>query len=271
MHWGGDFSLSFYILLAGLRIILTWDRVTGKKKSNKNFITCVHGRYLCILPWGSFPMVKTFTLNVIFKKRGCLGNGLGLQRGESQFTATWKAKFGNQEFAGLCRDNRTCLGVWPLVVTIVQSLSHVWLCDLMDCSTQGFSVHHYLPEFAQTPAYWVSEAIQPSHPLSPPSPLALNFSQYHGLCQWVSSSYQLDKYWSFSFILSPSNECSGLISFKSDWFDLLPVQGTFKSLLQHHNWKASILQHVAFFTVQLSYLYMTTGIQYLWLYGTLMG
>ena len=116
----------------------------------------------------------------------------------------------------------------------VQSLSHV-LCDPIDCSTPGFPVLHYLPEFAQTHVHWVSDATQPSHPLSSPSPPAINllsirvFSNESALCiKWP-------KYWSFSFSISPSNEYSGPISFRMDWMDLLAVQGTLKSLLQHHS------------------------------------
>ena len=129
----------------------------------------------------------------------------------------------------------------------------------MNCSTPGFPVFHYLAEFAQTHVHWVSDAIQPSHPLSSPSPPALNLSQNQGLFQWVSSSHQVAKYWSFSFSISPSSEYSGLISFRMDRLDLLAVQGTLKSLLQQHSSKASILQHSAFFMVQLSHPYMTTG------------
>ena len=80
-----------------------------------------------------------------------------------------------------------------------------------------------------------------------------------GLFQWVSSFIRWPKYWSFSFSISPSNEHPGLISFRMDWLDLLVVQGILKSLLQHHSWKASILWHLAFFIVQLSHRYMTTG------------
>ena len=133
------------------------------------------------------------------------------------------------------------------------------LCDPMDCSMPGFPVLHYLPEFAQTHDHWISDAIQPSYPWSHPSPPALNLSQHQGLFQWVSFSHQWPKYWSFSFSISSSNEYSRLISFGIDWFDLLAVQGTLKSLLQHHSSKASILWHSAFFMVQLSHLYMTTG------------
>ena len=127
------------------------------------------------------------------------------------------------------------------------------LCDHMDCSTPGFPVHHQLPELTQTHVHWVGDAIQPSHPLSSPCPPAFNLSQHQGLFRWVSSSHQVAKYWSFNFNISPSNEYSGLISFRMDWLDLLVVQGTPKSLLQHHRSKASILWRSAFFTVQLSH------------------
>ena len=106
---------------------------------------------------------------------------------------------------------------------------------------------------------WVGDAIQPSHPLSSPSPPAFNLSQHQGLFQWVSFSHQVPKYWSFSFSIIPSNEYSGHISFKMNWFDLVAVQGTLQSLLQHHSSKASILWCSAFFIVQLSHPYMTTG------------
>ena len=105
-------------------------------------------------------------------------------------------------------------------------------CDPMNCSTPGLPVHHQLPEFTQTHVHWVGDSIQPSHPLSSPSPSAFNLSQNQGLFKWVSSSHQVArKYWSFSFNISPSNEYSGLISFRMDWLDLLVVQGTLKSLL----------------------------------------
>ena len=100
------------------------------------------------------------------------------------------------------------------------------------------------------------DAIQPSHPLLSPSPPAFNLSQHQGLFQW--GHIRWPKYWSFSFSISPSNEYSGLI-FRMDWLDLLAVLGTLKSLLQHRSSKASILQHSAFFIVQLSHPYMTTG------------
>ena len=104
----------------------------------------------------------------------------------------------------------------------------------------------------------VGDAIQPSHPLSPPSP-TFNLSQHRGLFQWVSSSHQMAKYWSVSFSISPSNEYLSLISFKTDCFDLLAVQGTFNNPLQNHSLKASILRSLAFFMGQLSHPYMTTG------------
>ena len=101
----------------------------------------------------------------------------------------------------------------------------------MDCSTPGLPVHHQPPEFTQTHVHRVNDAIQLSHPLSPCSPPVLNLSRYQGLFQCVRSSPQLAKYWSFSFSISPSNEYSGLISFRIDWFDLLAVQGPLKYYL----------------------------------------
>ena len=125
------------------------------------------------------------------------------------------------------------------------------LCDPMNHSTQGLPVHHQLPQSTQTHVHQVGDAIQPSHPLSSPSPLAPNPSQHQDLFQWVNSSHEVAKVRSFSFSISPSNEHPGLISFRMNWLDLLAVQGTLKSLLQHHSSKASILRHSAFFTVQL--------------------
>ena len=133
------------------------------------------------------------------------------------------------------------------------------LCNPLDCSMPGFPVHHRLLALAQTHAHRVSDAIQPSHPLSSPSPPAFNLSQHQSLFQSVLS-ITWPKYWSFSFSISLSNEYSGLISFRMDWLDLLAVQGTLKSLLQHHSSKTSFIQRSAFFIVQLSHPYMTTEI-----------
>ena len=121
------------------------------------------------------------------------------------------------------------------------------LCDPMNCSTPGLPVHHQLLEFTQTHVHRVCDAIQPSHPLSSPSPPALNLSEYQVFSNESALRIRWPKYWSFSFSISPSNEYSGLISFRMDWLDLLAVQGTLKSFLQHHSSKASILQHSAFF------------------------
>ena len=131
------------------------------------------------------------------------------------------------------------------------------LCDPVDCSMPGFPVLHYRFEFAQIHVHWARDAIQPSHPLSSPT-LALSLSQHQGLFQRVPLPIRWWKYWSFSFSISPSNECSELTSFKIDWIDLPAVQGTLKSLLQHHSSKPSILWRSAFFMVQLSHLYMIT-------------
>ena len=115
-------------------------------------------------------------------------------------------------------------------------------CDLMDWSKPGFPVLYHLPELAQTHVHWVGDTIQPSHPLLPPSPPALNLSWHWGLFQWVGCLQQVAKYWSFSFSISPSNEYSGLISFRIDWFDLLAIQEILKSLFQNQSSKASVLQ-----------------------------
>ena len=132
----------------------------------------------------------------------------------------------------------------------------------MDCSTPGLPVHHQLLEFTQTHVQWVSDAIQPSHFLLSPSPPAYNLSQHQG--NWLFSNESVlqvrwPKYWSFTFSISPSNEYLGLISFRMDWLDLLAVQGTLKSFLQHHSSEASVLWCSAFFIAQLSHPYMTTG------------
>ena len=128
----------------------------------------------------------------------------------------------------------------------------------MDCNTPGLPVHHQLPELAQTHIHQVSDAIQPFHPLSP---LFFPSSIFPGIRVFSKESVLYIRwpvYWSFS--ISPSNEYSGLISFRMDWFDLLAIQGTFKSLLQDHSSKESTLQCSAFFMVQLSHPYMTTGL-----------
>ena len=141
----------------------------------------------------------------------------------------------------------------------VQLLNHVQLCDPMDCSIPGFPVLHHLPEFAQTHVHWVGDAIQPSYPLLPASAPALSLSQHQVFSSESALCIRWPKYWSFSFSISPSTEYSELISFRMDWVDLLAVQGTLKTLLQHHSLKASVLWHSAFFMVQLSHPYMTTG------------
>ena len=142
------------------------------------------------------------------------------------------------------------------------SFSHWVVSTLYDPtgdSTTGFPVLHCLPELAQTHVHWLGDAIQPSHPLLSPSPLAFNLSQHSVFSSESVLCIRWPKYWSFSFNISASSEYSRLISFRMDWFYLLAVQGTLKSLLQHHSSKASILLCSAFFIVQLSHPYMTTG------------
>ena len=155
------------------------------------------------------------------------------------------------------------LQIWKYMFNYTQfssvAQSCLTVCEPMNCSMPGLPVHHQLLEFTQTHVHGVNDAIQPSHPLSSPSPHAFNLSRNRVFSSESVLLIRWPKYWSFSFNISPSNEYSGLISFRMDWFDLLAVQGTLKSLLQHHNSKASVLQCSAFFMVQLSYLYMTTG------------
>ena len=129
----------------------------------------------------------------------------------------------------------------------------------MDCSTPDFPVLHYLPECTQTHVRWIGDAIQPAHPLSSRSSTAFNLSGIRVFSNDLSLHIRWPKYWSFSFSISPSNEYSGLISFRMDWLHLSAVQGTLKSLLQHHSSKASIIQCSSFFILQLPHPYMTTG------------
>ena len=155
--------------------------------------------------------------------------------------------------------------VWEFInvvlgwISSVQSLSHVWLCDPIDCSMPGslpITNSRSLPKFMSI------ESVMPSNHLILCCPLLLSPSIFPSIRSFPKSQFFLvrwPKYWNFSFSISPFNEYSGLISFRIDWFDLLAVQGTLKSLLQHHSSKASILRHSAFFIVQLSRPYMTTG------------
>ena len=133
------------------------------------------------------------------------------------------------------------------------------LCNPMDCSMPGFPVHHQFPEHTQIHVLCIGDGIQPSHPLLSPSPSAFNISQNQGLFKCVSSLHQVAKALEFQFRIRPSNESSGLTSFSFDWLDLLAVQGTLKSLLQHHSSKGSILQCSVFFIVKFSHPYMTIG------------
>ena len=147
---------------------------------------------------------------------------------------------------------------WTIQFTSI-SQSCPTLCDPMGCSTPGFPVHHQLPEPTQTHVHCVGNAIQPSHHslLLPPS----IFPSIRVFSNELVLHIRWPKFWSFSFSISisPSNEHPGLISFRMDWLDPLAVQGTLKSLLQHHSSKASVLRWSDFFIVQLSYPYKTTG------------
>ena len=183
-------------------------------------------------------------------------------------------QFSRQEYWLNWTDDHNKHTIWLPYVSIfncsvsqsVQSLSPVrlfatpWIAARQaSLSITNWWRSHQLPKLTQTHVHRVDDAIQPSHPLSSPSPLAFSLSQHQGLFKWVSIRIRWPKYWSFSFSISPFNEYSGLISFRMDWLDLLAGQGTLKGLLQHHSSKAPILWCSAFFIVHLSHSYMTTG------------
>ena len=144
------------------------------------------------------------------------------------------------------------------VIFVVQSPSRVQLCDTMDCNTVGLPVPHHLLGFAYVHVHCIGDAISSPDALFSFCPQSFPASGTFPVNQLFSIRWP--KYWSFDFSISPFNEYSGLISFKIDWFDLLAVQGTLRSLLQHHSLKESILWHSAFFMVQLSQPYVTTEI-----------
>ena len=187
--------------------------------------------YFCVSVWKLFPLSVIVATGIYSEILHVEGN-----------IEYWTDQFGKLCLCFYCKVTQLCLT----------------LCG-MDCSMPGFSVLHYLAEFAQTHVHWISRAIQTPYPLLPSSSPALNIFQHQGLFQWVSLHIRWLKYWSFSFNISLSNKYSGLISFRVDWFELLATRGTLKNLFQHHSSKASILRYSTFFSVQLSHLYMTTG------------
>ena len=154
--------------------------------------------------------------------------------------------------------SKSNLNIWKFSV----QFSHSVLSDSLqphELQTPSLPVHHQLPEFTQIHVHWVSDAIQPSHPLSSPSPPALNLSQHQGLFKWVSSLHQVAKVLKFQLQHQSFQWTLRTDLFRMDWLDLLAVQGILKSILQHHSSKESILHRSAFFIVQLSHPYMTTG------------
>ena len=171
-------------------------------------------------------------------------SGLTIGSGCSLLAARWQVFF---SLSSLMTHGLTFSSVAQLYLT---------LCDPMDCSTPGFPVHH--PELAQTHVHQVGDAIQPSHPLSSPSPPTFNLSQHQVFPSESVLHVRWPKNWSFNFSISPSSEHPGLIPFRMDWLDLFAVQGNLKSL-ECHSSKAAVLRCSAFFTAQLSHPYMTTG------------
>ena len=145
--------------------------------------------------------------------------------------------------------------LFHLSVQFSRSVVSDSLCHPTDCSTPGLPIHHQLPEFTQTHVRRISNAVQPSHPLSSPLLLPSLFPTIRVFSNKSVLCIRWPKYWSFSFSVSPSNEYSWLISFRIEWLDFLSVQGTLKSLFQHHSSKASILWCSAFFVVQLTSIY----------------
>ena len=149
-------------------------------------------------------------------------------------------------------------GLCSVQFTLVTQLC-LTLCNFTDHSTSGLPIHHQHLEFTRTHVHWITDAIQPYHPLSSPSPPAFYLSQREGPFKWVSSLYQVAKVLEFQLQHHFFQWIFGTDIFRMDCLDLLAVQGTLNSLLQHHSSKASILRHSSFFTVQLSHPYMTTG------------
>ena len=185
------------------------------------------------------------------------GNGMRLEK-QTVLSAAWFSQILGSWIFYMVDEVSHLIGKRSVQFSSVAQLC-LTLCNPMDCSTPGLPVHHQHLEFTQTHVHWVSDAIQPFHPLSSPSPPALNPSQHQGLFKWVSSSHQVDKVLEFQLQHQSFQEYSGLISFRLGWLNFLEVQGTLKSLFQHHSSKASINWPPAFIIVQLSHPYMATG------------
>ena len=233
--------------------MLKWVAMSSSRRSiqprNQTSISCVSciaGRFFTAEPPGKHP------------QRGELIVARSI---DISFTIKWNKPTNYTHIQKISWRKKVTASPMPCTSVQFSSVAQLCptLCDSMNRSMPGLPVHHQLPEFTQTHVHRVGDAIQPSHPLlspSPPAPIPPSIRVFYSestLCmRWP-------KYWSFSFSISPSNEYPGLISFRMDWLDLLEVQGTLKSLLQHHSSKASILRRSAFFTVQLSHPYMTTG------------
>ena len=191
-------------------------------------------------------MLLLVVLRYVSSSKACVWLIIKSEFKEMDYTSPFRATVSTKQPRYLCY---WCCGSVAKLYPI--------LCNPMDYSTPGFPVLHYLPEFSQILVHWVGDAIQLFHPLLPSSPFACNLSSIRVFSAESALHIRWPKYWSFSF--SPSSEYSGLISFRIDWFELLAVQGTLKSLLQQHSSKVSILQCSTFFTVRLSHPYMTTG------------
>ena len=199
---------------------------------------------------------------VLFLPRGGDSVLMDLQQPQTHFSMSRQIHFVKIVSVFICYFGEICQSYNFLCFSFmgmfssVQLLSRVWLCDPMDYSMPGLPVHHQLPEFTQTLVHWVSDAIQPSSVL--PFSSSLQSFPASGSMQMRIFHIRRPKYWSFRFSISPSNEYSGLISFRMDWLYVIAIQGTLKSLLQHHSSKTSILWCSAFVIVQLSHPDITT-------------
>ena len=223
-------------------------------------------------PWGRWGLDMTEGLH--FFSLRCIGEGNGnplqcsclenCRDGGAWGAAVYGVAQSRTWLKRLSSSSSSSSDSMPHHFSSVQFSHSVLYNSLRRYGLPSFPVHHWLLELTQTHVHWVGDATQPSHPLLSPSLPAFNLSSIRIFSNESVLRSRWPKYWRFSFSISPFNEYSELISFRIDWLDLLAVQWTLKSLLQHHNPKASICRHLTFFIVQLSHPYVTTGKAIAW-------